>query len=481
MSVTQSHSIRKTRPGYAWKNHKLYCFSLSDGVLVIQGWPHLRAWRKTPKGKGFFHCRPEVKLGNSPSAGRTRRALKPPVADISTLEGIQPVESLQSLQTAVEELQPGKILTSLGRNSLADLTEAEKEHYEECQRASRRAEDQLRNMRCFLAFAETFPAAIRKTISVFGSRQWSLARLAQLPGGLEMIETNPGLAFAIANSWVFKSNTHPGRTAKRLLRLPRRKAAAWLGFPDSEHSVRMLGTVHPGAGYAHLILNLRRALNGGLDPELMKALAHLPLLNVDALTAINSRLFLRQATPQLLKDISVKSKHPDRLGEWLGLLKDSQRMLLQLGRPNPEPRLYSFKKLRRHHDAVTREYNAHFGDENARCVLDLESPLPLPPLPGTDQVVPLTTVDAFVAEAKAMNHCVLSYALSEKSTVRKGGSHIYHVASSQPATLEISHDSNGGWKVVQLKGRRNAPPSVEAQAIVRDWLKGDRLEYNRGS
>ena len=412
---------RKTRPGYAWKNHKLYCFSPSDGVLVMTGWPKLRAWRKTPKGVGFFHCRPEVKLGNSPSAGRTRRALRPPV------------------YTSTNDIAPAGGLD------------------------------------CLSSFAATFPTAIRNAISVFGSRQWSLARLAQLPGGLEMIETNPGLAFAIANSWVFKTNTHPARTAKRLLRLPRRKAAAWLGFPDSKHSVRMLGKVCPEACYAHLILNLRRALNGGLDSALMKVIKHLPVLNVDSLTAINSKTFLRGAAPQLLNELSTESPHPGCLGEWLELLKDTNRMLHRLGQPVPTQRIFSLKALRRRHGAVTREYNAYFGEENARGELDLDSPVPPPPLPGTDQVVPLTTVNAFVAEATAMNHCVLSYALSENSPVRNGVSHIYHVASSQPATLEISPHPSGGWRVVQLKARSNAAPSVEAQAIVRAWLKADRI------
>jgi len=173
-----------------------------------------------------------------------------------------------------------------------------------------------------------------------------------------MIGTNPGLAFAIANSWVFRKNTHPSRTARRLLRIPRRKAAAWLGFPDAENSVKILRKVHPGACYVPLICNLRRVLIGGLDSKLRNVLNFLPELNADVLSAINSRSLLALATPGLLRELGLNAAYPDRIGDWQQWLRDGHRMLKELNEPGMAfVRAVSVRSLERQHRAIVKAYN----------------------------------------------------------------------------------------------------------------------------
>lgn len=53
---------RPIRDGIAFRDGKLYVFCRRSGILVVSGWPCLRAWRKTPKGKQWIACRPEVSL-----------------------------------------------------------------------------------------------------------------------------------------------------------------------------------------------------------------------------------------------------------------------------------------------------------------------------------------------------------------------------------------------------------------------------------
>ena len=106
-------------------------------------------------------------------------------------------------------------------------------------------------------------------------------------------------------------------------------------------------------------------------------------------------------------------------------------------------------------------------EQPARDMLcDLTTPLPLPPLPGNEWIVPLTTPQEFVEEARAMQHCVISYLQS----VREGQSYIYRVQAEEPATLELQRGCSG-WEVVQLRGYANGPVSTKTRESVADWLQ----------
>jgi len=99
----------------------------------------------------------------------------------------------------------------------------------------------------------------------------------------------------------------------------------------------------------------------------------------------------------------------------------------------------------------------------------LTTPLPSPPVPGNDWVVPLTTPQDFVEEAGTMAHCVLSCLPS----VREGQSYIYRVQAAEPATLELGR-GYPGWEAVQLRGYANGPVSAKTRQTVAAWLQEAR-------
>ena len=434
-------SAREIKDGVVWKNSKLYRFSRREGILVVKGWPDLVAYRKTPKGRAFFSCRADICLGPKPDVGRCQRKQLP-----RTVESVRLHEEVFG---AHREIIP--------EANIVDVEEEARRKW----MAERRAKDEA----ALQSFAETFPVDYRRVLARFGSRQWQLARLCKLEGGLEMINSNPGLAFAIANSWVFRMNSQPTRTARRLLRIPRRKAAAWLGFPDSERTVKLLGKVDPAACYIYLILNLRRGIPG----EMGRVLGFLPRLNVDALSLASSGAARAIATPRLLRDVVKRAEDPGCLGEWHELLMDSRRMLRRLGTLEELKPVFSVRGLKRLHDRISGAYTERFGDEALADPVDpaedLVTPLPPPPIPGTPAIIPLTTAQDILDEATRMKHCVLSLL----EDVRKGRCYIYHVASPESATLEVS-SSGRSWKLAQLKGPSNRRVQPETLAAVRAWF-----------
>ena len=47
--------------GNTLKDGKLYLFQPNE-LVVIRGWPEMRAWRRTPVRGGWTHVRPELQL-----------------------------------------------------------------------------------------------------------------------------------------------------------------------------------------------------------------------------------------------------------------------------------------------------------------------------------------------------------------------------------------------------------------------------------
>ena len=214
MQTSQASAPRPIRYGALSKPErgKLYFFSPSEGILVVRPWPVLKAWRKTPK-RSFKQIRADISLADPPSVLPVSRRSGPPSGPTS------PNPSEEELRALIEEWPVNSTDDDIAQpRMIRGFPYAKRWH----------AESDLRHRQVCRAFAESFPPAIRQVLARFGTRQWHLAKLAQLDGGLDLIKTNPGLAFCLASSWVFKRTTHPWRTARRLLRLKRRDAAGWL-------------------------------------------------------------------------------------------------------------------------------------------------------------------------------------------------------------------------------------------------------------
>lgn len=506
--MTQIDS-RPVQRGKAFKDGKLYLFEPKVGILVVAGWPRLRAWRKTPKGKQFKPCRPNLWLGPEPQVGHPRNRdcvpmdVRPFTEERRPTGEVPVIAEAWRVYLALQEevgrrgLPPLPALECPGRVEPADPSR------EECLAANARKHahdflssnaegalqpDRLKQFLDFHAqmrsarlihhrtldeFAGTFPREVRSLVARFGSRQWHMARLALTHEGRQMIESNPGLAFCIASNWVFRENTHPGRTAKRLLRIRRREACRWLAWPETEATVRLLSRIPPEACHVTLLLSLRRALQGEMSPRCLKMIRSQRVLGIDLLAAIDCIPLRPRLTPALLHELAQGTDEDGMagaVGPWLGLFRDSCSMERLLEREGePPPLLHSLAGLTRYHNQLTQAYNdaIHVARMSDLGQLDLESPLPEPPLAGTDSILPLCTPKDIREEAEEMRHCVLSYL----DAVRQGRSYIYRILAPQRVTLEIRR-RQGNWRLAQVFGRANTQATGEIRGLIDTWLDG---------
>lgn len=86
-----------------------------------------------------------------------------------------------------------------------------------------------------------------------------------------------------------------------------------------------------------------------------------------------------------------------------------------------------------------------------------------PPISGTDQIIPITSVDALLDEGKLMQHCVASYI----GDVLKKKSYIYMMVAPERATIAINPDT---YELQDYKLKNNMKPSEESWLCLQEWI-----------
>jgi hypothetical protein len=96
---------------------------------------------------------------------------------------------------------------------------------------------------------------------------------------------------------------------------------------------------------------------------------------------------------------------------------------------------------------------------------------PPPPIPGSDDIVPLRAPQALVEEGRKQHNCVAGYA----ERVAGGDTYIYRVLRPQRATLSLVRWPGGGWQIGELLMAGNHPVSATTRRAVQAWLESHRL------
>jgi hypothetical protein len=96
---------------------------------------------------------------------------------------------------------------------------------------------------------------------------------------------------------------------------------------------------------------------------------------------------------------------------------------------------------------------------------------PPPPLPGTDSIVPITTLQQLEAEGRIQRHCVVNYARA----VCAGQVYFYRVLRPQRATLEVKL-SGGKPELGEFKRAANLGVGSAAIDAVEAWFTAARAK-----
>lgn len=123
----------------------------------------------------------------------------------------------------------------------------------------------------------------------------------------------------------------------------------------------------------------------------------------------------------------------------------------------------SINELERIHNRYVDRINNHPTNQDIK-IKDVD--YPVPPIVGTEHIIPLTHSRELIREGKKQHHCVAMY----HRLILKGTCYIYKVIKPERATLEIRITPNGKYHIAQLKLDKNEEPSMDTKEAVLQWL-----------
>lgn len=429
---------RLRQSGEFHRDGKYYRFTRGT-VLVVRGWPDLLAWRKTPSSPSWQRVRPELRLGEPEPIGADRTPRKQCLVRQPDFDAGED-EARNDPSISFHPDWPGWRLERL--------------------------QAQLRARRWLV---DTFPAGIRQRLGRFPNRQWHLAvLLARCPGAIDLVDSNPALAYALASSWCFRESPvrWPLRSARRLVRGRQRDLLTWLGFPGTESAVRTLRKVPPAACTLPILLRLRELLR---DPEALPFLRHARRIHGSTVALLQEPSFRPLLTPTLLEETARRTR-PDRTHPVALLLRDTLALLTALPPANPVCFL-DIRSIIQCHDRLVMSL---IRDRDVPDPLAWNDPpppessarFPDPPVPGTPSIIPLVNRQQLEEEGRQMRHCVGVYS----EWVQSGRVYVYRILSPCRATLSV--ELRGvAWEIDQLAGPANRPVPRETRDAVQRWLE----------
>jgi hypothetical protein len=313
-------------------------------------------------------------------------------------------------------------------------------------------------------------------IARFRERQGALMLLAALEGkpALDLIHSNPCLAFCLALNWEFHRPTvsFPMHAAREQLRRRQRDISGWLGFPGTEAFANLLRKVLPESASVQRCLDLREAV---ANAELARMLSHLPRINAGVLALVGRTQFHSILTPRLLAEVAMLPGE-DTKADCARTIEDIHHMARLLAKDPPAQPIPSCKRLHLIHEAMVCEVN------------EREIPgyrghdLPAPPLKGIRRgparITPIRSTEQLNHLGREQHNCVASYA----SRIRRGEVFIYRVHTArETCTLAISRDNDKPWAIHDLRAACNHPPHPTTLRMVRGWLANVQAPANRNA
>lgn len=410
----------KGRRGAAFKNGKVYFFSRTE-IVVIQSYPRVRAWRKTP-GEGWRPWRPGLPQG---------------------LIRIQEPEFAPDAGA--------KVCPEAGANL------GEPREFWEHKRVLRQREFAV----AAWEFSKAIPVEVRRAVRAFQESQFELLQaFGTVPYAMQLAASNPALLYALVRNDRFTEAPVSDRLrfARGWILRRQKVLSARLGFPEGAagSSVPVLGKIPTGDIRVHRMRWLRQMLH---EPELHKILHFAPAIDT---TIIGFMWDMRELMNPTLLNRLVQNYDREKMRDLRMLGRDVVRMWGLLGRPWPPRKkvcgLNAFAEL---HDECWRTIRRRVECEGLQVLLPEKLP------PGTPYIKLLNSTREIMEEGEEMRHCVASYVPS--MTSGKAMIVLYRVLWPERATLRLGMTGDR-WHVAELRGYRNRQVSDETLEYVESWL-----------
>ena len=320
-------------------------------------------------------------------------------------------------------------------------------------------------------YALGIPPEVRDVLKPFRWRQLVLLRMIRHhPEVLELCRSNPLLAFMLADTIVEKGI--PIRESGTWAFKKRKEMVSFVGGLPSEAMVKVLGKIRFNAYTEAACREAKKLVKDQAILRLAKTVRSIP---GEVLTVRNARLdfvfWLANNNHEVLD--------PGQINDVARLWNDSKSVGIALGIENPTQsvgRCKSIHALKKLHDRWSERLNSRVSQQQIQKFIETygTNAFPEPPIPGTDEIVPITAYDELLAEGKAMHNCVVSYA----ERIMEGKCYIYQVLKPERATLEIRGEG-GKYLPAQLRTISNGQPSNETKDAVEKWIEKMGLQILR--
>lgn len=271
-----------------------------------------------------------------------------------------------------------------------------------------------------------------------------------------------GLCAALAAIDRFNPTRNPTRTMKSWVWQPQHVVLGKLGWPDTRSAARLMRKL-PAESSNFWVLHALRHVSH--DTRTAQRLSHLRRISDFVAWSVSRPAEIVDRLAWSLVEESSALGSPASL-QAIGQFRSLLRMEAELtcwGSKIPTPRrLRSLLQLDRTYQSVSSLHERGLSVESDRVRF------PEPPLPDQPGLVAWIRCGAALREeGAAMQHCALSY-LREAASGDIAIASIVH--GTERATLGIRRRDGDRWLVAELKGVRNAPPSLELRAAFAAWL-----------
>jgi len=307
-------------------------------------------------------------------------------------------------------------------------------------------------------FLRSIPRDVLKTvIKTAKYRHYNLLRLCErVPGGTDICNSNPALAYSLASIWIFHNTTKPLRTVRSLVRKRQKDIAGWLGFPPTQFAVNVLKKVSRDAITVDRILKLRGLLAAG---ECMwgKTLAHVPRINTGVIRLVTEQLPRQLVRPSLVLEVASTAEEE----AFSNTCSDIKEIVLFAQLLNNHKVPPPFREI-----TQVKSVHAEF-KEMVKQRRKFIAPFPTPPLPAKDGFQPITTPgELFDVSLHDFSNCGFDYC----PYVYQGLLYFYYFFSPYERAMVCIEKDDDRWKLRDAKLWANDPVSPETRKSIIDWL-----------
>ncbi len=312
-------------------------------------------------------------------------------------------------------------------------------------------------------FEETVPPEFCAIAARFRRNPIALLRLlAVCPEAAVLAQENAAVFFELACHFD-RPCTSPSLRPEilRFLRGPQADILALRGLPATESARRLFRRIPAEEICSTHLQALGRAL---LDPAIGRWLTHFTPLTSHIAVLLREESLWPYLTPQLVGDLLTKAiRNASLEDDFLNYLcprwavKDTLKRLRWFDRQvrsgrTPARRFKTEGELEKQ-----RHLPVRFAAADAPPDL---RPFPPPPLPGTSDVVPITTAAELQAEGQSQQNC--AGASGHSRMIQAGHAYFYRVLAPERSTAMIENytklGDRDGWTIVELRAFADALP-----------------------